>query len=340
MTAITQNLPWFVKDLGISIVGKECYTSLVENLHLGDVKCLKYSLSKGLGIGIVVGGSIMKVPQILLIVNARSARGLSLPAYILETLSYGITLAYSFRHQFPFSTYGENLFLTLQNILITLLIIHYAPTRSSQRSQKLITTTLATLASSFALYTLPTQTLSLLQMTTLPLSLFSKLPQIRQNYRAQSTGQLSAFAVLSQIAGCLARLFTTAQEVGDGLVAAGFALALALNVVLGAQLYIYWGENGAQKQRADYEMHEKITSTSATATSWDAQPQIHQPVATRSYASAATLSPPPNTNANTNVNAANGRQSSPSPSAAHRVSTPPPRTPSSAGGRKWARKVD
>lgn len=82
MTTITQNLPWFVKDLGVSIVGKvgytifslteyssygqECYISLVENLNMGDVKCLKYSISKGLGIGIVVGGSIVKVPQILL----------------------------------------------------------------------------------------------------------------------------------------------------------------------------------------------------------------------------------------------------------------------------------
>lgn len=40
--------------------------SLVENLNVEDVNCLKYALSKGLGIGIVVGGSIMKVPQLLL----------------------------------------------------------------------------------------------------------------------------------------------------------------------------------------------------------------------------------------------------------------------------------
>jgi len=84
MTSITRNLPWFIKDLGISIVGKvrissplaasnvtsdvvqECYTSLVENLDMGDVQCLKYSFSKVLGIGIVVGGSVMKVPQIFL----------------------------------------------------------------------------------------------------------------------------------------------------------------------------------------------------------------------------------------------------------------------------------
>ena len=96
------------------------------------------------------------------------------------------------------------------------------------------------------LYTLPKDILSLLQMATLPLSLFSKLPQITQNARAHSTGQLSAFAVVSQIAGCLARLFTTATEVGDLIVTAGFALALLLNLVLGAQMWLYWGKEGKE----------------------------------------------------------------------------------------------
>ena len=88
MTAITRNLPWFIRDLGVSIVGQvnnaknstknrnpnlfsffvlqKCYASLVENLDIHDVECLKLSLSKGLGLGIVVGGSIMKVPQLML----------------------------------------------------------------------------------------------------------------------------------------------------------------------------------------------------------------------------------------------------------------------------------
>ncbi|KAF9052127.1 hypothetical protein BJ165DRAFT_1591863 [Panaeolus papilionaceus] len=331
MTSITRNLPWFIKDLGISIVGKECYTSLVENLDIGDVKCLKYAVSKGLGIGIVVGGSIMKVPQILLIVNAHSARGLSFPAYVLETLSYAITLAYSYRNDFPFSTYGENLFLTLQNILITFLIIVYAPgrslTRSSNKTQKLAVTAAATVASTVALYTISPSQMAFLQMTTLPLSLFSKLPQIRQNARAQSTGQLSAFAVISQILGCLARLFTTAQEVGDAIVAAGFALALLLNLVLGAQLWMYWGEaevkTKASAEPHSYELKEKRAESPAYETpSWQSQahsspgPQLYQPTASR--ATGTPLSTP----------------------TTHRISTPPPRTPSSAGGRKWARKVD
>lgn len=248
MSVMTRNLPWFIKDLGVAIIGEECYTSLIENLHFSDVKCLKYSLSKILGIGIVIGASIMKVPQVLLIVSARSARGLSLSAYILETLSYAITLAYSFRHQFPFTTYGENLSLTLQNILITFLIIIYSPSspltrKGSSKSQSLIIISLLTLVTGASLYTTSLRTLGLLQITTLPLSLFSKIPQIRQNLRSKSTGQLSAFAVISQIAGCLARLFTTATEVGDSLVLVGFTLALLLNIVLGVQLWVYWGNS-------------------------------------------------------------------------------------------------
>ncbi|EJC98091.1 mannose-P-dolichol utilization defect 1 protein [Fomitiporia mediterranea MF3/22] len=250
MTSITQNFPWFIRDPAVAIVGEKCYRSLVEELNVGDIDCLKYALSKGLGIGIVVGGSIMKVPQVLIILRARSARGLSFTAYVLETLSYAITLVYSYRNDFPFSTYGENFFLTLQNALITVLMAYY-PTSTMHRVKTNVSsamvTLLAVLAGGFALYTLPPTTLALLQLATTPLSVLSKLPQIMTNHRARSTGQLSAFAVISQIAGCLARLFTTATEVGDPLLFLAFATALALNCVLGAQMWMYWGRDAESK---------------------------------------------------------------------------------------------
>ncbi|KAI0299656.1 hypothetical protein B0F90DRAFT_1727546 [Multifurca ochricompacta] len=199
----------------------------------------------------------MKVPQLLLILGSQSARGLSLTAYILETFSYAINLAYSSRNGFPFSTYGENLFLTIQNVFITILIILYNPTPSSRKlttapnpTGKLLIAIFVVLVTSFGLFTAPSSALAVAQLGTLPLSLFSKLPQIAQNHRARSTGQLSAFAVISQIGGCAARLFTTAQEVNDPLVAAGFALALALNLVVGVQMYTYWGK-GVVGQETD-----------------------------------------------------------------------------------------
>jgi len=309
MSVLAQYIPWFIKDLGVSIIGDECYTSLVENLSVGDIKCLKYSLSKVLGIGIVFGGSIMKVPQILLIVNARSARGLSLLAYILETLSYAITLAYSYRHEFPFTTYGENFFLTLQNVLITFLIITYLPStpltrKRHSKSQSLVISSILTLVSGAVLYTISLQTLAFLQITTLPLSLFSKIPQIRQNFRSKSTGQLSTFAVISQIAGCLARLFTTATEVGDSLITAGFALALLLNIILGVQLWVYWGKGEEINLGDGYILEEKENPSQAS--------QWREPIEASNTTSATTT---------------------------RQLSTPPPQTSSSVG-RKWARKVD
>ncbi|KAG5732881.1 hypothetical protein E4T56_gene1818 [Termitomyces sp. T112] len=298
MSSITRNLPWFIRDLGVSIVGQECYTSLVENLDIGDVKCIKYAVSKGLGIGIVIGGSIMKVPQILLIINARSARGLSLSASILETLSYAITLTYSFRNSFPFTTYGESLFLTLQNALITLLITLYSPPKTLPLP--LLTLLLLPLLT-LTLALLPHPTLSTLQLLTLPLSLTSKLPQIRQNARARSTGQLSTFAVLSQIAGCAARMFTTAAEVGDWVVMAGFAVGLVLNLGVGVQMWVYWGRGQGQGREREGEGEKGHGEGEGDAAeSWKMNQQQQQ----------------------------------------QRVATPPPRTSSAGGTRKWARKVD
>ncbi len=76
---------------------------------------MRLAVSKALGLGIVVFGSIMKVPQILKIVQNKSARGISLSMYVLEVLAYTISLAYAYRRRIPFSTYGENASLTVQS---------------------------------------------------------------------------------------------------------------------------------------------------------------------------------------------------------------------------------
>jgi mannose-P-dolichol utilization defect protein 1 len=74
----------------------------------------------------------------------------------------------------------------------------------------------------------------------MPISLLSKAPQIISNHKARSTGNLSAFAVFNALLGCLARLFTTKQEVNDPLIFWGFAGAAALNLVLALQMVRYW----------------------------------------------------------------------------------------------------
>lgn len=151
----------------------------------------------------------------------------------------------------------------LQNIIITLLIIYF-PSSTLRRSAsapsnlpQVAGAAVASVALIAALANLPKETIAILQITTLPLGLFSKLPQIAQNHRAKSTGQLSSFAVVAQILGCLARLFTTATEVKDTLILMGFFLALVLNVVLGLQVWAYYGKDIHDIPAGDIPLEEK-----------------------------------------------------------------------------------
>src|SRR5947209_5334888 len=102
------HLPSIIKEPAIHLIGDKCYTSLVENINIRDIECVKLLISKGLGIGIVLFGSLIKIPQILKIITARSVEGLSFESVLLETVGYAIGLAYNTRQENPFSTYGEN----------------------------------------------------------------------------------------------------------------------------------------------------------------------------------------------------------------------------------------
>jgi mannose-P-dolichol utilization defect protein 1 len=236
-------------------------------------------------------------------------------AYILETLSYAITLTYSVKNDFPFSTYGENLFLTIQDVLITLLIIAFSPS-SFNKPRNLALALIATAGTTYVLHSLPLSALAAVQASTLPLSLFSKLPQIVQNAQAESTGQLSAVAVLAQILGCIARLFTTATEVNDTLVLSGFALALALNLVLGSQMWMYWGRQEVKSKEKKAAAKAEVEREEVFSPQVEVEKPAEQGKTTAYEALGA------------------------SPQPVHRLGTPPPRSFSPAGSqRKWARKT-
>ena len=63
-----------------------------------DVPCLKYSISKGLGYGIVVGSAIMKLPQILKIVMNRDVTGLNAMSFYMECAAFLPSIVYNFQN--------------------------------------------------------------------------------------------------------------------------------------------------------------------------------------------------------------------------------------------------
>lgn len=196
LQTITQNLPNPINDVAISLLGQKCYRSLVLQLDLSSAngECFSLAISKALGIGIVGASAVVKIPQLLKLVNSQSAQGLSFLSYLLETASFVITLAYNVRHGFPFSTYGETAFIAVQDIAIAVLILAY-----TGRSTTAATFVAALAASGYALFgqgnIVDMNALGYLQAGAGVLGVASKVPQIWQIWQEGGTGQLSAFAV-------------------------------------------------------------------------------------------------------------------------------------------------
>ncbi|RSL55814.1 hypothetical protein CEP54_009178 [Fusarium duplospermum] len=266
---ITHNLPEPIRDLGVSILGDTCYKSLLLDVNIEDADCLKLAISKALGIGIIAASSIVKVPQILKLLNSKSAEGVSFLSYLLETTSYLISLAYNVRNGFPFSTFGETALIVGQNVIISVLVLNYSGRASL--AAVFIAALAGTVAALFAENIVDSQVLSYLQAGAGVLGVASKLPQILTIFQQGGTGQLSAFAVFNYLAGSLSRIFTTLQEVDDKLILYGFVSGFILNAVLALQMIFYWNApsekaKGKRKVSPVAAKPKATLSASSTAT--------------------------------------------------------------------------
>lgn len=241
-----------VKDFASFILGGPyCYEEIVEELNFSNVPCLKLGLSKGIGMAIVFGGCIVKLPQISKILKSRSAIGVSFLSYFLETLSYIVTIAYNLRSNNPFSTWGETMAITLQNMMILMLLPFYSGNPSRALFSILILGGLYYVLSNQEL--VPSELLGTLYASTIPIVLISRVPQIYSNFSNGHTGQLSAFTVFNYFLGAVARIFTTLQEVDDNKILIGFVLSLGVNSILALQMIYYWNskQGEAAKEKKD-----------------------------------------------------------------------------------------
>ncbi|XP_003791189.1 mannose-P-dolichol utilization defect 1 protein [Otolemur garnettii] len=226
------------------LLPEKCYDQLFVQWDLLHVPCLKILLSKGLGLGIVAGSLLVKLPQIFKILGAKSAEGLSLQSVMLELVALTGTMVYSITNNFPFSSWGEALFLMLQTITICFLIMHYrAQTVKGVAFLACYALILLVLLSPLT----PMAVVTLLQASNVPAVVVGRLFQAAINYHNGNTGQLSAITVFLLFGGSLARIFTSIQETGDPLLAGTFVVSSLCNGFIAAQLLYYWNAKPAHK---------------------------------------------------------------------------------------------
>ncbi|KAL9965803.1 hypothetical protein ACROYT_G029650 [Oculina patagonica] len=228
---------FFFTPLVLFIVPKYCHDEFFLNFNFFHVACLKIAVSKVLGYGIVVGSAIIKIPQIIKILQASSVEGLSLMSFLLELVAMTATATYSFAKAFPFSAWGESLFMSIQTCLLVMMYFYY--------TNKPLSAVIFPFLYGAICYVLvsgltPMSVLVQFMSFNVVFLIISRLLQIVTNFRNGHTGQLSFIMVALLFLGAVARIFTTIQETGDKVMLITFLVSTALNATLTFQVLYYW----------------------------------------------------------------------------------------------------
>ena len=223
-----------------SQLGPHCSEVLLVQGNFSDPDCTSLAISKLLGISIVLGSSLVKLPQVITILSAGSTRGLSSFSLFAELLAFIFTWSYNAFQEFPFTTWGESMFLMLQNSIIILLGYSY-----SRDYLRLLLFPLCTVGTLSLLLSnqLPPQFYFYLQASVIPLAISGKLKQIQENYSNSSTGQLSFITFLLLLNGTIIRMYTTTKETGDSLSLFIYVIAAVLNLIIVIQILYYWNSS-------------------------------------------------------------------------------------------------
>ncbi|CAJ1086488.1 mannose-P-dolichol utilization defect 1b [Xyrichtys novacula] len=228
------------------LLPESCYDEFFLKFNFLDVPCLKIVVSKGLGIGIILGSVMVKLPQILKLMGAKSAEGLSFKSVLLELLAITGTMAYSIANKFPFSAWGEALFLMLQTVTIGFLIQHYGGRTKGGVLFLVVYFALVVLLLSPVT---PMTVVTYMQASNMPAIIIGRLIQAAANFRNGHTGQLSAISVFLLFAGSLARIFTSLQETGDTLMALTYVISSSCNGIIALQVLYYWNSSPERKKK-------------------------------------------------------------------------------------------
>lgn len=220
------------------LIDKTCCDKLLLNFETPESECLKVFAAKSLGYGIVVGASAVKLPQVLKIFSAKSGAGITIYGVLLELLAITFNACYSFRNNFPFSAWGEAIFLAIETALIAFLVLWFEGAKGKASMFMLTYINIVVCLTHPTL--VPRDIMWWLQSTVLPLAVTGKMFQTIKNYRAGHTGQLSAVTAWAIFAGSLTRIFTTIQETGDMLTAVTFIFAAFANATIALQVLYYW----------------------------------------------------------------------------------------------------
>lgn len=199
--------------------------------------CFSATLSKVLGITLIIGSVLVKLPQIIKIYANKSGAGISIVSVTLDLSAITIYASYNYVKAYPFSAWGDSALLAIQTVIVGILVLYYQGYRLQGLGYLLTYLGVCVILMGG---TTTEKVLWTLQGFNIPVLLAGKLTQAYANYKNGHTGQLSAITLFMLFFGSLARIFTSIQETGDTMVIITYIASSFANTVLVLQLIYYW----------------------------------------------------------------------------------------------------
>mmetsp|Transcript_1988 Transcript_1988/g.4059 ORF Transcript_1988/g.4059 Transcript_1988/m.4059 type:complete len:239 (+) Transcript_1988:73-789(+) len=222
--------------------------------HDKDAQKKKDAESKGsgdkllahiLGYAVIVGSTLYKLPQIVRIHRARSATGISLLASSMAAVDNLFSIAYSVANRHPISTYGENVpqFMTICTIILQILRYEYRAPLASLTAcgcgMLAVTSTICSVPRLLGARA-AAMLLDTMKALAMALSLTGSLPQVLQNLRARSAGELSLATSSLGLLGSWVRMYTVLKQLAsDKKMVAAQTVSVVSNTTWVLQILLY-----------------------------------------------------------------------------------------------------
>ncbi|CAH9109846.1 unnamed protein product [Cuscuta europaea] len=209
--------------------------------------CLLPLISKFLGYAIVAASTTVKLPQILKILKHKSVRGLSVVAFELEVVGYTIALAYCLHKGLPFSAFGEYAFLLIQALILVATIYYFSQPLGTKTWMRALL--YCGIAPTILAGKIDPMLFEALYASQHAVFLFARIPQIWENFKNKSTGELSFLTFFMNFGGSMVRVFTSIQEKAPTSVAMGSVLGVLMNGTILSQIIMYQKPIPKEKKR-------------------------------------------------------------------------------------------
>ncbi|XP_003693733.1 solute carrier family 66 member 3 [Apis florea] len=170
---------------------------------------------------------ILKIPQILNLLTAKSADQISIVSLLLELTSYTVMTSYNFTNGYSVLSYLEYPIILLQEYILIFLVLKYL--NKINIFSILVSILYIVTSISLAMQLIPKFVLTILAPLCTPISVSSKIIQLLAIIRAKNADTVSPITWFISAFTNLTRVFTIWMDSADILLLGNFIISVILS---------------------------------------------------------------------------------------------------------------